>query len=96
MLCEGSENNPLFNLKVAGSLTVFHQTGMVRTEVETAGSDIVKSKCRQAPPNTFSYPLREDINRKKSFLSGIARMRGGGLPIPEFFGPFFKKSIFSQ
>ena len=38
-------------------MTVFHQTGMVRTEVETAGSDIVKSKCRQAPPNTFSYPL---------------------------------------
>ena len=26
--------------------------------------------------------------KKKGFLSGIARMRGGGLPMPEFFGPF--------
>ena len=24
---------------------------------------------------------------KKRFLSGIARMMGGGLPMPEFFGP---------
>ena len=31
--------------------------------------------------------VREDLNRKKRFLSGIARMRGGGLPIPGFFGP---------
>ena len=36
--------------------------------------------------------LREDINRKKRFLSGIARMRGGGLPMPGFFGPFFLPS----
>ena len=40
---------------------------------------------------------------KKRFLSGIARMRGGGLPMPDFFGPFSKsaflvnkKSIFLQ
>ena len=41
---------------------------------------------------------------KKRFLSGIARiMGGGGLPIPEFFGPLFrsaflvnKKSLFLQ
>ena len=33
--------------------------------------------------------VREDINGKKRFLSGIARMRGGGLPMPEFLGPFF-------
>ena len=26
--------------------------------------------------------------KKKRFLSGIALMRGGGLPMPEFFGPF--------
>ena len=48
--------------------------------------------------------LREDINRKKRFLSGIARMRGGGgLPMPKLFGPFSKsaflvnkKSLFLQ
>ena len=43
--------------------------------------------------------------KKKRFLSGIARMRGegGGLPMPEFFGPFSrsaflvnKKSLFLQ
>ena len=41
--------------------------------------------------------------KKKRFLSGIAQMRGGGLPIPEFFGPFSrstflvnKKSLFLQ
>ena len=38
--------------------------------------------------------LREDINRKKRFLSGIARMRGGGvLPRPEFFGPFSRSAF---
>ena len=48
-------------------------------------------------------PIREDINEKKRFLSGIARMRGGGLPMPEFFGLFSKsaflvnkKSLFLQ
>ena len=42
--------------------------------------------------------------KKKTFLSGIARiMGGGGLPMPEFFGPLFrsaflvnKKSLFLQ
>ena len=56
------------------------------------------------PNNHISYlPLREDINEKKRFLSGIARMRGGDLPMPEFFGPFSrsaflvnKKSLFLQ
>ena len=40
---------------------------------------------------------------KKRFLSGIARMMGGGLPMPEFFGPLSrsaflvnKKSLFLQ
>ena len=32
--------------------------------------------------------IREDINEKKYFLSGIARMRGGGLPMPEFLTLF--------
>ena len=45
--------------------------------------------------------IREDIRRKKRFLSGIARMRGG-LPMPGFFGPLFhqvtvlKMAIFTQ
>ena len=46
--------------------------------------------------------LWEEVNRKKRFLSGIARIRGG-LPMPKFFGPLFrsaflvnKKSLFLQ
>ena len=41
--------------------------------------------------------------KKKCFLSGIARMMGGGVPMPESFGPLFrsaflvnKKSLFLQ
>ena len=56
-------------------------------------------KVTQSSPETVA--LREDINKKKRFLSGIARMRGGGLPMPEGFGPFSrgaflvnKKSLF--
>ena len=53
---------------------------------------------------TFCGALREGVNGKKRFLSGIARMMGGGgLPMPEFFGPLFrsaflvnKKSLFPQ
>ena len=33
--------------------------------------------------------VREDINGKKSFLSGIARMRGGVYPCPDYLAPFF-------
>ena len=45
------------------------------------------------------------IEKKKRFLSGIARIMGvgGGLPMPDFFGPLFrsaflvnKKSLFLQ
>ena len=37
--------------------------------------------------------LREDINENR-FLSGIAQMRGGGgLPMPEFFGPFSRSAF---
>ena len=56
--------------------------------------------------STFCWRMgrvREDINGKKRFLLGIARMREGGLPMPEFFGPFSrsaflvsKKSLFLQ
>ena len=30
---------------------------------------------------------------KKRFLSGIARIRGGGLPMPEFFGPLSRSAF---
>ena len=49
--------------------------------------------------------LGKASNEKKRFLSGIARMMGGGggLPMPKFFGPFSrsaflvnKKSLFLQ
>ena len=51
----------------------------------------------------FVQSLREGLNEKKRFLSGIARMMGGGSTQPEFFGPLFrsaflvnKKSLFLQ
>ena len=47
--------------------------------------------------------IREDINRKKRFLSGIARMRGGESTHARIFGSFSisaflvnKKSLFLQ
>ena len=40
--------------------------------------------------------IREVINRKKRFLSGIARTRGGGSTRARIFWPFFKKCIFGQ
>ena len=47
--------------------------------------------------------LGKGSTEKKRFLSGIARIRGGGLPMPEFFGPLSisaflvnKKSLFLQ
>ena len=39
--------------------------------------------------------LREDINGKKRFLSGISPMKGGGgLSMPDFFGPFSRSAFF--
>ena len=40
--------------------------------------------------------LREDVIEKKTFSSGIARMRGRGSTHAQIFGPFFKKCIFVQ
>ena len=53
---------------------------------------------------TRAPPLREDIRRKKTFSFGhCPNDGGGGLPMPEFFGPLFrsaflvnKKSLFLQ
>ena len=54
-------------------------------------------------PLEFVFRLGKGSTEKKRFLSGIARMIGGGLPMPEFFGPLFrsallvnKKSLFLQ
>ena len=42
------------------------------------------------PNGMVTICLREDINRKKRFLSAIARMGGGGVyPCPDFLAPFF-------
>ena len=51
-----------------------------------------------------SKKLREEVNRKKTFSFGhCPNDGGGGLPMPEFFGPLFrsaflvnKKSLFPQ
>ena len=40
------------------------------------------------------FALWDDFTRKKRLNSGIARKWGGGLPMPEFFGPFFPPSNF--
>ena len=40
-----------------------------------------------------TFYLRDDLIRKKRLNSGIARKWGGGLPMPEFFGPFFHQVI---
>ena len=39
--------------------------------------------------------LGKALIKKKRFLSGIAQMRGGGLPMPDFLA-LFKKCIFGQ
>ena len=60
--------------------------------------------CKAAIIDEVGCLIREGLNEKKRFLSGIARMMGGGgLPMPEFFGPLFrsaflvnKKSLFLQ
>ena len=39
----------------------------------------------------FRFFVREDINLKKTFSFGHCVNEGGGLPMPEFFGPFFTK-----
>ena len=42
----------------------------------------------------FMTIIREGLNGKKCFLSGIAQMRGGGgLPMPEFFGTFSRRAF---
>ena len=40
-----------------------------------------------------SSPLREDINWKKTFSFGHCPNDGGGLPMPEFFGPLFRSAF---
>ena len=46
-------------------------------------------------PKCVALYLREDINGKKHFLSGIARIRGGGFTHAQIFWPSFK-SLFLQ
>ena len=43
----------------------------------------------------IGFAYREDINEKKRFLSGIARIRGGGLPMPEFLALFLEVHFWS-
>ena len=44
----------------------------------------------QALPIVSMDLIREDINGKKTFSFGNCPNEGGwGLPMPEFFGPFF-------
>ena len=39
----------------------------------------------------YALRVREDINGKKRFLSGIARNMGGVYPCPDLLAPFFTK-----
>ena len=72
----------------------------VSSPLSTSGSEKTRSPF-------FDGKRRSDLGKgstqKKRFLSGIARMMGGGLPMPEFFGPLSisaflvnKKSLFLQ
>ena len=44
--------------------------------------------------SSIMLDIREHLPKKKCFLSGIARMRGGGGPLPELFLHFFINCIF--
>ena len=49
-------------------------------------TEVVKADAAHKSSSSYApcFFLREDINEKKRFLLGIARMRGGGgLPMPE-------------
>ena len=87
---KGEEYEEVFEAEDLVQLTVssLASLGMLEDVPEHADEDNSDLVDEQAT-------VREDINGKKRFLSGIARMRGGGLPIPEFL-PFFKKCIFGQ
>ena len=43
----------------------------------------------------MTFAIREDINRKKRFISGIARMRGGVYPCPNFLALFLEVHFWS-
>jgi len=43
--------------------------------------------------NVVSSFFGKGSTQKKRFLSGIARMMGGGLPMPEFFGPLSRSAF---
>ena len=48
--------------------------------------------CTGWEPPLVECELGNTSIEKKRFLSGIARMREGGLPMPGFFGPLFLPS----
>ena len=68
-----------------------------------ASSSTSSSFTRTSSSPSTSLSSETGVSIKKSFLSGIARIRGGGIPMPEFCGPFSrsvflvnKKSLFLQ
>ena len=79
-----------------------------KKQVLTLPKKLSPQQLAAAHQETSRGCLREGVNGKKRFLSGIARMMGGGrgggnLPMPDFFGPLFrsaflvnKKSLFPQ
>ena len=71
--------------------TVTVEFGKKNVHEKLKSSSSIKSQMfychyRAVLVDTWWYWVRDDINRKKKrFLSGIARIWGGGLPMPEFF-----------
>ena len=74
----------------------------MNTHISSA-SQVLQSTGVVSHSDTF-YLGKASMKKKRFLLSGIARMRGGGgLPMPDFFGPFSrstflvnKKSLFLQ
>ena len=68
----------------------------IQTTFFSQGSQIfkIREKCDEA--NMTGTELREGLNEKKRFLSGIARIRGGGVyPCPNFLALFLEVHFWS-
>ena len=48
----------------------------------------IQGACNEFLFLNYPFNLGKRSIENQRFLSGIARIRGGGLPMPEFFGPF--------
>ena len=74
----------ILNLKHSHSGHILIKAGLL-------GRDNMRHVSFPAFNALLSSQIREDLIRKSTFSFGHCPKRGGGLPMPEFFGPFFTK-----